>query len=174
MLAAHHETRGHQMRHTKRQTGTKTLQDMERSIARRHLVTLTFLKEEKDAAGKKTGRLIEDVRSMELYDIRTTRAGHLILKGMDRATGEARTVRVDRLRAYTCHKMAFVLTRPEATTPPVRSSWCVAPHSSSPANSAGTTSPPAASTRPTQASPHKEPHDPPDRRSARAPRPVRQ
>ncbi|WP_399554180.1 hypothetical protein OG582_40345 (plasmid) [Streptomyces anulatus] len=105
------------MKHTNRQTVTKTLQDMERSIARRHLVTLTFLKEEKDAAGKKTGRLVEDVRSMELYDIRTTRAGHLILKGMDRATGEARTVRVDRLRAYTCHRMAFVLTRPEATTP---------------------------------------------------------
>ncbi|WP_097964927.1 hypothetical protein [Streptomyces sp. or20] len=117
MVVAHHNTRGHQMRHTNQQTSTKTLQDMERSIARRHLVTLTFLKEEKDAAGKKTGRLVEDVRSMELYDIRTTRAGHLILKGMDRATGEARTVRVDRLRAYTCHRMAFVLTRPEATTP---------------------------------------------------------
>ncbi|ACX71108.1 transcriptional regulator [Streptomyces phage ZL12] len=116
-MVAHHNTRGHQMKNTNRQTVTQTLTDLYKALDKQHVVTLSFLKEEKDDTGKKTGRLVEDVRSLEIYDIRTTRDGRIVVKGMDRATGEARTVRVDRVRAYTVHRIGFVLTRPEATTP---------------------------------------------------------
>jgi len=105
------------MRHTTTQTNTRTLTDLYRAIDRQHVVTVSFLKEEKDEAGKKTGRLVETVRSLEIYDIRTTRDGHIVIKAMDRETRESRTVRLDRLVAYTCHRIAFVLDRPEATTP---------------------------------------------------------
>ena len=105
------------MRHTTTQTNTRTLTDLYRAIDRQHVVTVSFLKEEKDEAGKKTGHLVETVRSLEIYDIRTTRDGHIVIKAMDRETRESRTVRLDRLVAYTCHRIAFVLDRPEATTP---------------------------------------------------------
>lgn len=105
------------MKHTNRQTVTQTLTDLYRALDKQRVVTLSFLKEEKDDTGKKTGQLVDDVRSLEIYDVRTTRDGRIVIKGMDRATGEARTVRVDRVRAYTVHRIGFVLTRPEATTP---------------------------------------------------------
>ncbi|GGZ82564.1 hypothetical protein [Streptomyces rubiginosohelvolus] len=105
------------MKHTGRQTLTQTLTDLYKALDKQRVVTLSFLKEEKDDIGKKTGRLVEDVRSLEIYDIRTTRDGRIVIKGMDRATGEARTVRADRVQAYTVHRIGFVLDRPEATTP---------------------------------------------------------
>lgn len=105
------------MKHTDRQTLTKTLTDIYKALDMQRVVTISFLKEEKGDTGKKTGQLVEDVRSLEIYDIRTTRDGRIVIKGMDRATGEARTVRVDRVRAYTVHRIGFALTRPEATTP---------------------------------------------------------
>ncbi|MFG2540707.1 WYL domain-containing protein [Streptomyces sp. NPDC048511] len=105
------------MKNTAQQTTYQTLLDLCRSIDRKHVITVTFLKEEKDDAGKKTGQLIETVRSLEPYDIRTTADGHIIVKAIDRETGEARTIRVDRITAYTLHRIAFVLDRPEATTP---------------------------------------------------------
>ncbi|MDX5526105.1 hypothetical protein PV677_36155 [Streptomyces sp. DE06-01C] len=105
------------MKHTNRQTLTQTLTDLYKALDKQRVVTLSFLKEEKDDTGKKTGQLVEDVRSLEIYDVRTTRDGRIVIKGMDRATGEARTVRADRVRAYTVHRIGFVLDRPEATTP---------------------------------------------------------
>ena len=105
------------MKHTAKQTTTKTLADFYRALDRKHVVTLTFDKEEKDDTGKKTGRLIEDVRSVEPYDIQTTLAGHIVIKAMDRHTGESRTIRLDRVHAYTLHRIPFVLELPEATTP---------------------------------------------------------
>ncbi|NEC20521.1 hypothetical protein [Streptomyces parvus] len=105
------------MKHTDRQTLTQTLTDLYKALDKQHVVTISFLKEEKDDTGKKTGHLVEDVRSLEIYDVRTTRDGRIVIKGMDRATGEARTVRADRVRAYTVHRIGFVLDRPEATTP---------------------------------------------------------
>ncbi|WP_399559169.1 hypothetical protein OH809_45210 (plasmid) [Streptomyces sp. NBC_00873] len=105
------------MKNTNRQTTTRTLADLYRSIDRQHVTTLTFLKEEKDDAGKKTGRLIETVRSLEIYDIRTTREGHIVIKAMDRASGESRTIRLDRVLSYTLHRIPFTIDRPEATTP---------------------------------------------------------
>lgn len=105
------------MRHTNRQTSTKTLADLYRALDNRRAVTLTFDKEEKDDAGKKTGRLVEDVRTVEPYDIQTTLAGEIVIKAMDRQTGESRTIRLDRIHAYTIHRSPFVIDVPEATTP---------------------------------------------------------
>ena len=105
------------MRHTNRQTSTKTLADLYRALDRKQAVTLTFDKEEKDDAGEKTGRLVEDVRTVEPYDIQTTRAGDIVVKAMDRQTGESRTIRLDRTHAYTLHRSPFVIEVPEATTP---------------------------------------------------------
>jgi hypothetical protein len=105
------------MRITSQQQTTKTLADLYRSLDRKHVVTLTFDKEEKDDAGKKTGRLVEDVRSVEPYDIQTTLAGDIVIKAMDRQTGESRTIRLDRVHAYTLHRSPFVIEVPEATTP---------------------------------------------------------
>jgi predicted DNA-binding transcriptional regulator YafY len=105
------------MKHTAKQTTTKTLADLYRALDRKHVVTLTFDKEEKDDAGKKTGRLVEDVRSVEPYDIQTTLAGDIVIKAMDRQTGESRTIRLDRVHAYTLHRSPFVIEVPEATTP---------------------------------------------------------
>lgn len=105
------------MKRVAHQTTYQTLLDLCRSIDRKHVITVTFLKEEKDDAGKKTGQLVETVRSLEPHDLITTADGHIIVKAMDRATGEARTIRVDRMLAYTLHRIPFALDRPEATTP---------------------------------------------------------
>jgi hypothetical protein len=105
------------MRLTAKQATAKTLADLYRSIDRQQVVTLTFDKEEKNDAGRKTGRLVEDVRSVEPYDIQTTLAGDIVIKAMDRQTGESRTIRLDRVHAYTLHRIPFVIDRPEATAP---------------------------------------------------------
>ncbi|MFJ7990304.1 hypothetical protein [Streptomyces sp. NPDC096351] len=104
------------MKHTNRQTSLRTLTDLYRATDRQHVVTVTFHKEEKDDHGKKTGHLIEDIRSLEIYEIRTTREGHIVIEAMDRETGEPRSIRVDRILAYTIHRTGYVLTRPEPTT----------------------------------------------------------
>jgi predicted DNA-binding transcriptional regulator YafY len=105
------------MKVTKRQTSTKTLADLLRALDRRTAVTVTFDKEEKDAAGKKTGRLVTDVRTVEPYNVHTTLEGQIVIKAMDRQSGESRTIRLDRIHAYTLHRSPFILDRPEATTP---------------------------------------------------------
>ncbi|MFD8469014.1 WYL domain-containing protein [Streptomyces cyaneofuscatus] len=107
MLAAHHNTQGHQMRHTNQQTNTKTLADIYRSIDRKQAVTITYL----DETGEET------VRTIEAHDIRTTKSGRIQVRAMCRLRGDDRSFYLHRIRSYTLHRMAFVLTRPEATTP---------------------------------------------------------
>ncbi|MFC7794556.1 hypothetical protein [Streptomyces cinereoruber] len=101
------------MKHTNNQTTTQTLTDLYKSLDRQHPITATFLKEEKTDTGKKTGHLVEDVRTLEIFEIRTTRDGHIVFEAMDRETREPRTVRIDRLLTYTVHRMGYVLERPE-------------------------------------------------------------
>lgn len=95
------------MRITSRQTTRKTLADLYRSIDRATVVTITY----RDADGTET------IRSIEPYEIRTTKAGRIQARAMCRLRGDARSFYVDQVVAYTCHRMAFVLDRPEATTP---------------------------------------------------------
>lgn len=100
------------MKLTKNQTTEQTLAALLRAADRQHPVTITYLKEEKDGAGRKTGRLVETIRTIEIYDTVTTKAGHLTLKAMDRETGERRTFRVDRVQAYTIHRTAYTVVVP--------------------------------------------------------------
>lgn len=76
-------------------------------------VTISYLKEEKDeVTGKKTGRMVETIRTIEIYDECTTKAGNQTFKAMDREAaadenderGGARTWRLDRIVAYTVHR----------------------------------------------------------------------
>ncbi|MGW3400289.1 WYL domain-containing protein [Streptomyces zhihengii] len=96
------------MKHTNRQTVTKTLTDLYRSIDRRHAVTITYIKD---------GDTQPTIRTIEPYDIRTTKTGRIQVRAMCRLRGEARQFYIDRITAYTCHRIAFVLDRPEATSP---------------------------------------------------------
>lgn len=95
------------MRITKNQTTTKTLADLYRSIDRQHAVTITYI----DETGETT------IRTIEAYDIRTTKNGSIRVHAMCRLRGDARSFDVTRIVSYTCHRIAFVLDRPEATTP---------------------------------------------------------
>lgn len=81
------------MKRTAHQTSSHTITDLCRAQDRRQPVTITYTK----ADGTET------VRTIEIYDIRTTKAGDIIVKAMDRQSGESRTFRVDRIVAYTRH-----------------------------------------------------------------------
>ncbi|WP_405391044.1 WYL domain-containing protein [Streptomyces sp. NBC_01102] len=120
------------MHNTTNETQAQTLTRLLAAADRQHPVTITYLKEEKDPAGKKTGRLVETVRTVEVYDVRTTKAGNVTLRAMDRQSGEARTFRLDRIQAYTVHRTAFTVARPVTDEPPV-----VLPVASAPATIIG-------------------------------------
>jgi len=96
------------VKHTARQLSETTTADMYRAMDRQHPVTLTYTK----ADGSIT------VRTIEIYDIRTTKAGAVTLKAMDRQTGESRTFRIDRIVAYTTHRTAYTVARPADETAP--------------------------------------------------------
>jgi predicted DNA-binding transcriptional regulator YafY len=108
------------MRRTNRETSTQTLTRLIKALDAKHPVTITYLKEEKDENGRKTGRLVETVRTVELYDIVVSAAGDILLKAMDRETGESRSFRLDRLVAYTVHRTEYVVSRPAADAKPSR------------------------------------------------------
>src|SRR5690349_1816879 len=102
------------MRHTANESSTQNLSRFATALEHQQPVTMTYLKEEKDEAGKKTGRLIETVRTIEIYDIVTTKASDVLIKAMDRESGEARSWRLDRIVSYTTHRTAYVIERPAA------------------------------------------------------------
>jgi predicted DNA-binding transcriptional regulator YafY len=95
------------MRLTAKQTQTKTLTDLYRAIDHQHAVTVTFV----DEKGEET------VRTVEPWDIRTTKNGRIQLRAGCRLRGDARSFYIDAIRSYTVHRIGFVLDRPEATTP---------------------------------------------------------
>lgn len=95
------------MRITKTQTTTRTLADLYRALDRQQAVTITFV----DADGTET------IRTVEPWDIRTTKNGRIQLRAGCRLRGDARSFYTDQIRAYTLHRIGFVLERTEATTP---------------------------------------------------------
>lgn len=95
------------MRITSQQTTTKTLADLLRALAHQHAVTITYI----DEAGETT------IRTVEPFDVRTTKNGSIRVHAMCRLRGDARSFDVARIVSYTCHRMAFVLELPEGTTP---------------------------------------------------------
>jgi predicted DNA-binding transcriptional regulator YafY len=108
------------MRHTSRETSTTTLTRLIKAMDRQHPVTLAYLKEEKDEAGKKTGALVETVRTVEIFDVVISQAGDILIKAMDRSTGEARSFRLDRIRTYSIHRTRYLDARPAPSDKPAR------------------------------------------------------
>lgn len=105
------------MKLTAHQTSTTTLTELLRAADRRHALTITALKEEKDDAGRKTGRLVETVRTVEIFDIHTTAEGDIVIDAMDRETGEPRRFRLDRLISYTLSRSPHRIPLPPSNTP---------------------------------------------------------
>lgn len=95
------------MRLTAKQTITRTLTDLYKAIDKQHAVTITY----RDEKGEET------VRTIEPYEIRTTKAGRIQLRAMCRLRGDARSFYIDQIVSYTLNRIGFVLERPEATTP---------------------------------------------------------
>lgn len=96
------------MRITANETQHHTLTRLLTAADRHHPITYT------KADGTET------LRTIEIYDVRTTKAGDVILKAMDRQSGESRTWRLDRIQSYTVHRTAYTVPHPadeEPTTP---------------------------------------------------------
>jgi predicted DNA-binding transcriptional regulator YafY len=108
------------MRLTKNETSTATLTRLIKASDRQHPITIAYLKEEKDENGRKTGALVETVRTVEIYDFTVTAAGDIVIKAMDRSTGEARSFRLDRVRTYSIHRTRYLVARPVADDKPAR------------------------------------------------------
>jgi hypothetical protein len=94
------------MRITNKQATTKTLADLLRALAHRNAVTLTYT----DEHGETT------IRTVELHEVRTNKAGGIELVVMCRLRQAERKLLLAGVSAYTVHRMAYVLTRPEPTT----------------------------------------------------------
>jgi len=90
------------VKNTNNETQAQTLTRLLAAADRQHPVTITYTK----ADGTQT------IRTIEIYDTRTTKAGDIILKVMDRESGESRTFRLDRIQAYTVHRTAYTVARP--------------------------------------------------------------
>ena len=95
------------MRHTKNETSTQTLTRLIKALDAKHPVTITYVK----ADGTTT------VRTIEAYDIVVSAAGDIVIKAMDRESGEARSWRLDRIESYSIHRTAYVIGRPVADEP---------------------------------------------------------
>ncbi|MGW1532318.1 WYL domain-containing protein [Streptomyces aureus] len=108
------------MKHTANETSTTTLTRLIKAADRQHPVTIAYLKEEKDENGRKTGALVETVRTIEIYDFTVSAAGDIVIKAMDRSTGESRSFRLDRIRTYSIHRTRYLVARPAASDKPAR------------------------------------------------------
>lgn len=98
------------MRHTKNETTTQTLTRLIKALDAKHPITITYVKADDTTT----------VRTIEIYDIVVSSAGDILLKAMDRETGEARSFRLDRLVSYTVHRTEYVIPRPAADDKPAR------------------------------------------------------
>ncbi|MFD6113612.1 WYL domain-containing protein [Streptomyces yangpuensis] len=103
------------MKHTTNETQTQTLTRLIGALDKHHPVTITYLKEEKTETGKKTGRLVETIRTIEIYDFKVSNAGDILITAMDRETGERRDFRLDRIQAYTVHRTSYTVAREPRT-----------------------------------------------------------
>jgi predicted DNA-binding transcriptional regulator YafY len=95
------------MRHTNRQTTTRTLTDLYRALDRRTAITITYLK---------PGDTEPTVRTIEIAEFRTTKAGGIVIIAMCRLRADERQFHLSGIQAYTLHRIGYVLDRPEPTT----------------------------------------------------------
>jgi predicted DNA-binding transcriptional regulator YafY len=98
------------MRRTKNETSTTTLTRLIKALDAKHPVTITYVKADESTT----------VRTVEIFDVVISNAGDILIKAMDRETGEARSFRLDRLISYTIHRTAYVIARPAADDKPAR------------------------------------------------------
>ena len=61
------------------------------------------------------------VRTIEITDITTTAAGHIVIRAHDRDRDDQRTFRLDRITHYTAHRTTYTHTPNHAPRPQVRS-----------------------------------------------------
>lgn len=94
------------MKHTHRQTTTATLTDLYRALDRQHAITITYANQDGT----------ETVRTIEIAEFRTTKAGDIVIIAMCRLRSAEREFHLDRIRAYTLHRSRYVLQRPAPTT----------------------------------------------------------
>ena len=95
------------MKLTARQSETKTLADLYRAIDNKRAVSITYVDEKGD----------ETVRTIEPFDLRTTKNGRIEVRAMCRLRGDSRAFALHRVVSYTVHRIGFVLERPQATSP---------------------------------------------------------
>ncbi|MEW1700643.1 MULTISPECIES: WYL domain-containing protein [unclassified Streptomyces] len=91
------------MKITAGQTTTRTLTDLIRAMDGQRATTITYV----DSKGE------ESVRTIEIHNIRTTSKGGIIVKAMCRTRGEMRTFTLEQIKAYTIHRIRFVLPVPQ-------------------------------------------------------------
>lgn len=80
---------------------------LHKAVRRGHPVTTTYVK----ADGE------EVVRTIEPRSLKTTQAGDVIVKALDRKSGEHRSFRLDRVRTYTVHRTRFTVAEPVKAGP---------------------------------------------------------
>jgi predicted DNA-binding transcriptional regulator YafY len=98
------------MRHTKIETSTTTLTRLITALDKSQPVTITYTKADDT----------ETLRTIEIQDFVISQAGDILVKALDRETGEMRTWRLDRIQAYTVHRTAYVIETPAADDKPAR------------------------------------------------------
>ncbi|OKJ48120.1 hypothetical protein AMK27_38980 [Streptomyces sp. CB02009] len=91
------------MKITAGQTTTRTLTDLIRAMDGQRATTITYI----DSKGD------ESVRTIEIHNILTTSKGGIIVRAMCRTRGEMRTFTLEQIKAYTVHRIRFVLAVPE-------------------------------------------------------------
>jgi len=88
-------------------TSTQTLRTViERAIAKQHPVTISYV----TASGRNV------VRTVEPYRISVSAAGDVLVKTMDRESGDYRRFRLDRITHYTVHRTYFSIKNPTHLT----------------------------------------------------------
>lgn len=95
------------MRHTKNETTIQTLTRLITALDKAQPVTITYVKADDTTT----------VRTIEIFDVVVSNAGDILIKAMDRETGEARSFRLDRLVSYTAHRTTYTIPRDADTTP---------------------------------------------------------
>lgn len=90
------------MRHTKNETSTQTLTRLITALDKTQPVTITYIK----ADGTET------IRTIEIHNVTVSQAGDILVRAMDRETGEMRSFRIDRIQAYTIHRTGYLVPVP--------------------------------------------------------------
>jgi predicted DNA-binding transcriptional regulator YafY len=92
---------------TASETTEQTLARLIRAMDHQHPVTVTYTK----ADGTET------LRTIEIYDITTSKAGDIVIKAMDRTSGEKRSFRLDRISHYSVHRTAYTVPAEQVDAP---------------------------------------------------------